>query len=224
MQTDDDATYIQIDMPLGSPCDILFIKPALFLGGIDPDTEFDSYDMIDSIDQTPRCGDIRVGFSASAPLGWVPMNDGTIGNIGSAATLAAGQYTFQLYKTLWDAVSNTYAPVTGGRGATAQADFIANKPLKLPLSLGRALSAAGSGSGLTARTLGQNLGTETNTIGTNNLPVAVPFASGAFSTQGVRTDIADTFVPGGAVVWSPGGGVAINNMQPTSFMNVFIKL
>lgn len=226
MQTDDDALYIQIDMPLGTPCDILFIKPALFLGSADPDTEFDSYDMIDSIDQTPRCGDVKATYWSSAPLGWLPMNDGTIGNTGSGATLAAGQWTFQLYKTLWDAVSNTYAPVTGGRGATAQADFIANKALQLPLSLGRSIAATGMGA-----VLGQNAGANSAsiTLGAANLPphshtytfttVGAGFGFGFASGTNLTTGAGNTGNgPGTSTAF------AVPTLPLTSFMNIYIKL
>jgi hypothetical protein len=225
MQTDDDALYIQIDMPLGTPCDVLFTKPALFLGAVDPDVEFDSYDMIDSIDQTPRTGDIRVSYWSSAPLGWLPMNDGTIGNTGSGATLAAGQWVFQLYKTLWDAVSNTYAPVTGGRGATAQADFIANKPMQLPLSLGRALAANGLGS-----VLGQNAGANSASI--TLVAANLPPHSHTYTNSSVA-GTSYTFA-GGAILttatYNTGNGpgtsqpFTVPTLPLTSFMNVFIKL
>ena len=227
MQTDDDALYIQIDMPLGAPCDILFTKPALFLGSVDPDTEFDSYDMIDSIDQTPRCGDVKATYWSSAPLGWMPMNDSTIGNTGSGATPPyAGQFMFQLYKTIWDAVSNTYAPVAGGRGATAQADFIANKALTLPLSLGRSIAATGMGA-----VLGQNAGANsaTFTIGAANLPphshtytfttVGAGFGFGFASGTNLTTATGNTGN-------GPGTSTAItlSTLPLTSFMNIYIKL
>ncbi len=139
LQTDDDALYIQLEMPLGAPCDVLFTKPSLYLGSINPDQDFETYDSIDTITQSPRTGDIKAGYLFSAPASWVPMNDGSIGNVGSAASIRANQDTFQLYKTIWDAVSNTWAPVSTGRGATAQADFVANKTLTLPKALGRVL-------------------------------------------------------------------------------------
>lgn len=223
-QTNDDAVYIQIEMPLGQPCDVYFTKPALFLGNIDPELEFDSYDQIDSINSTPRTGDIKAGYFNTAPLGWVAMNDGSIGNAGSGATTRANQDTFQLYKTVWDNVVNAYAPVSTGRGGSATADFIAGKTLTLPRALGRALAEAGSGAGLTAHALGEYLGTQTTTLTTAQLPALTPYASGVFSTQGVRTDIQDTFVPGGAVIWGSGGGQAFNILQPTTYMNFYIKL
>jgi len=216
---------MQLEMPLGTPSDVLFTKPTLYLGTIDPNLDFQNYDQINSINSTPRTGDIKTSLSSSAPRGWVAMNDGSIGNVGSAATNRANADTFQLYKTIWDGVIDTWAPVSTGRGATAVADFLAGKRLTLPRSLGRAMAGAGHGSGLTARVLGEWLGAQTHTLLVTEVPNRVPVASSsAFSTQGVRTDIQDTFVPGGAVTWAGGGGSAFNIMQPTSFMNVFIKL
>lgn len=242
LQTDDDAVYIQIDMPLGSPCDILFTKPALYLGSVDPDEEFEIYDSIDSIDQTPRTGDIRSSYWASAPLGWLAMNDGSIGNTGSGATLAAGQYTFQLYKTLWDAVSNTWAPVSTGRGASAQADFLAGKTLTIPLALGRALAEAGSGAGLTARALGQNLGSEVITYA--GMPLHNHTGSSANVAIGPGQQVnphgnngSMSSLPGAGnpttvslTIANAGGGTlntqgaADGNMPPTTYINFYIKL
>ena len=232
LQTDDDAVYIQIDMPLGQPSNISFTKPALFLGAIDPDTTFESYDMIDAIDQTPRTGDIRVSYWASAPLGWAPMNDSFIGNTGSGATDPyAGQYMFQLYKTLWDAVSNNaYAPVTGGRGATALADFIANKKMQLPLALGRAMAASGSGAGLTPTVLGQNSGVESNSVTLSSANLPPHSHSGLYQSTEASTSGPGAFVAFNPVAINTGDGpgtstpFSVPTIQPSSYMNVFIKL
>lgn len=231
LQTNDDAIYIQINMPLGQICDVLFTKPSLYLGSINPSIGFESYDMIDSIDQTPRTGDLRVSYWASAPLGWVPMNDGTIGNSASGATLASGSYTFQLYKTIWDGVINGFAPVVGGRGADALSDFIANKPMQLPLSLGRALAASGSGFGLTSRLLGATTGEETHVLTIGEMPAhthpgsTAPFSASAPGGSAGLAGSSLTPSPTAAInVATQGTGGAHNNMQPTSFRNVFIKL
>lgn len=225
LQTDDDAVYIQVEMPLGTLCDVLFTKPCLYLGTIDPKLEFESYDQIDSIDSTARTGDIKTSLISSSPQGWVAMNDGTIGNTGSGATLAAGAYTFQLYKTIWDGVLDAWAPVSTGRGATAQADFLAGKTLKLPLSLGRALAGAGAGSGLTPYVLGQNTGAETsNALVNHTHTVGIPTAS---SVGGSSAAISGPFILGAATTLTTstaGTGSSFSLLQPTSFFNVFIKL
>lgn len=238
-QTNDDAVYMQIGMPLGAICDVSFTKPCLFLGHINPDKEFDSYDEINSINSTPRCGDIKTSLLNAAPLGWLLMNDTTIGNSGSVAT-TNGDFTFQLYTTIYTAVEDTWAPVSGGRTspgntvAAAITDFLANKTLTLPRSLGRALSGAGMGAGLTNRQVGEYGGTESVTLALNQIPQhthdPLSPATGFFENKGIT---------GGNVVGTTGfltslgttGGitgftsqVATPIIQPTSYVNVFIKL
>lgn len=228
-QTDDDALYIQIEMPLDQVCDVLFIKPALFLGNIDPELEFDSYDQIDSVNQTFRTGDVKIGYFASTPPGWVYMNDGSIGNVGSGATTRANQDTFQLYKTIWDSVVDGWAPVSGGRGASAIADFIAGKTLTLPRVLGRALAGDGTGAGLTGRDLGEWLGAQSYSLVTANLPNHTHNATPA---NFVDTGVGGVFASGGDG-GSTGltGGITgftsvtpVSLMQPTTFMQVYLKL
>lgn len=231
LQTNDDAIYMEIGMPLGAICDVQFTKPCLFLGTIDPDLEFDSYDQIDSIDSTSRTGDVKTSLLTNPPLGWVTMNDGTIGNVGSGATNAAGSYTFQLYSTIYTSVSNTWAPVSTGRTspgntmANAITDFLAGKTLTLPLSLGRALAGAGAGSGLTARALGENEGAETVVLTGPNLPFGTPYNTGGSGSATVLVS-ATNKVPASdsSTPYIQGANSPVSILQPTSFFNVFIKL
>ena len=237
--TNDDALYIQIEMPLGIPCDVYFIKPALFLGDIDPELEFDSYDQIDSVSQTPRTGDIRVNYWGGTllgnpvvpPGGWILMNDGSIGNAGSGATNRANQDTFQLYKTVYDAVVNTWAPVSGGRTGSATNDFIAGKTLTLPRALGRALAESGAGAGLTATALGQWSGAEAyaTTLVAANLPphvhtytfTTVGAGFGFGFAQGTNLTAAAGSTGAGPGTSTP---FATSAMQPSTYMNFYIKL
>ncbi len=227
LQTDDDALYIQLNLPLGTNCDVLFIKPKLYLGTIDPSIEFDNYDQINSINSTPRTGDVKTSFWApTPPNGWLRMDNNSIGNVGSGATNRANADTFQLYKTLWDGVLDTWAPVSTGRGASAVADFLAGKTLTLPLSLGRALAGAGSGSGLTPRFLGENTGVETVVLTGANMPTGTPF-NATTSSGNFGADIGTNHNTPGAANANPytsGSDTPVSIMQPTSFMNVFIKL
>ncbi len=236
-QTDDDALYIQLEMPLGAPCDVLFTKPKLYLGTIDPSLEFEDYDQINSINSTPRTGDIKTTLisSLSSPTlnGWVRMDDGSIGNEGSGATNRANADTFQLYKTIWDGVLDAWAPVSTGRGASAVADFVAGKTLTLPRSLGRALAGAGNGLGLTARFLGEYLGAEKisiNAMPLHNHPgssivagLGQPMAAGGGAALIAAGTYGVTVAPQGGGVLNT-SGAADGNMPPTSFFNVFIKL
>lgn len=116
-------------------------------------------------------GDVKATFKTVADAGWVWMNDGSIGSAVSGATTRANADTEALYTLLWNNVSDSWAPVSGGRGANAAADFAANKTLTLPRALGRALAVAGAGSGLTARALGQYLGAETHQLSQAETPV-----------------------------------------------------
>lgn len=117
-----------------------------------------------------RTGDVILTFRPTAEAGWIVANDGTIGNAGSGATTRAHADTEALFEMLWNSVGDAYAPVSGGRGASAAADFAAGKTIQLTRMLGRAIAVAGSGSGLTARSLGQYLGTEAHQLTANEMP------------------------------------------------------
>lgn len=90
-------------------------------------------------------GDVKISLKTTAVSGWVFMNDGTIGSAASGATNRANADTEDLYTLLWDGYNDEYFPVTGGRGASAAADFAANKPMRLGYAVGRAMYAAGTG-------------------------------------------------------------------------------
>ena len=72
---------------------------------------------------------------ASAPAGWLKANGGTIGNASSGGTLRANADTSALFTALWTDFPNTVlaiqdsAGAASTRGASAAADFAANKRL-----------------------------------------------------------------------------------------------
>jgi len=237
----DDALYLQLEMPLGTPCDVWFTKPCLFLGTINPTLTFDDYDQIDSIIQTPRTGDIKTSMLSSANKGWVAMNDGSIGSVASLSTTRANIDTFGLFKTIWDGVSNTFAPLQDsagapvGRGTSAVEDFNNNRRLILPRSLGRALAGAGAGAGLTNRVLGEFLGSENHTLTSGQMPTHHHFPTGTpdggtpsfvvdNTSGGIALNTGGSTTSAQPTTGDEGGGEPHPIMQPTSFMNVFIKL
>jgi hypothetical protein len=76
------------------------------------------------------------GFTRStAPAGWVKANGGTIGSAASGATTRANADTLALFTVLWNDHDNTVLPIQNSsgsattRGASAAADFAANKRL-----------------------------------------------------------------------------------------------
>ena len=231
----DDALFLQIQYPLNATFEINHTKPCVYLSQTVPDNDFQTYDEIETIINSPRTGDVRTSYNTFEPYGWVYMNDGSIGNASSSATARANIDTWPLFSLLYVNISDTYAPVSGGRTApgntiaAAYTDWNLNKSLTLPAVLGRALASAGNGSGLTPRTLGEIVGAETHVLTTNEMP------SHDHGTQSPATDFitngtgAGTTSGGGnigssATTGFTGGGQAHNIMQPTSFMNVFIKL
>lgn len=115
-------------------------------------------------------GDVKLTMKAVADAGWVLCDDGTIGNAASGGTTRANADTAALFALLWTNVSNTYAPVSTGRGGSAAADFAANKTIGLTKMLGRVLGVSGAGSGLTSRPLGMNVGTETVVLDATMIP------------------------------------------------------
>jgi microcystin-dependent protein len=204
-------------------------------------------------------GDVKLTFKTAADPGWVMMDDSTLGDASSNATHASAANS-ALFQLLYNNISDADAPIlTSGGAATtrgaqgsAATAFANHCRLTLPLTLGRALAAAGSGAGLTARTLGHALGEETHQLTTGEMPAhnhsgttdnadaaggtpvdsnvsgnTVNFTANAGGAPAIQTlnqtKIAlthnHTFTTGSA-----GGGGAHNNMQPSAFLNVMIKL
>lgn len=115
-------------------------------------------------------GDFKFTLKATPDTGWVFLDGKTIGKAGSGATARANADTEPLYTLIWNNLPDPLAPVTGGRGASAAADFAAGKTLALPNTAGRALAGAGAGPGLTARALGAMFGAESHVLTIAQMP------------------------------------------------------
>lgn len=83
-------------------------------------------------------GMVAAFLTSTLPSGWAKANGQTIGSASSGATGRANADTAALFEVIWNSTSNTTsviqtsagAPTT--RGASAAADFAANKRLPLP--------------------------------------------------------------------------------------------
>lgn len=150
--------------------------------------------------------------ATAAPTGWVRVNGRTIGNASSGATERANADTSSLFSFLWTNYSDSVCAVSTGRGASAAADYAANKTIALPDWRGRAPfglddmgnSAAGRlGSVITsATTNGSSGGTETVTLAQTDLPNAT--LTGTTSNDGAHTHTT-TAVPSTSVAAASGG-------------------
>jgi hypothetical protein len=142
----DDAYFIQVQYPLAVTCNINHTKPSIYLSDTVPDNDFDTYDQIGTVIDSPRTGDYRTSLNSFLPFGWVPANDGTIGNSSSSATSRANNDTWPLYNLIYTSVLDNWAPVSGGRTspgnttAAAYTDFTANKTITLTRNLGRVVA------------------------------------------------------------------------------------
>jgi hypothetical protein len=183
-----------------------------------------------SADETWPTGRVRLLVGTTAAAGWVLLDDGTIGNASSGATTRANADTEDLFVHLWTVCADGECPVSTGRGASAAADFAANKTIGLPKTVGRVLGVYGSGSGLTARDLGETTGTETHQLTVAEMPAhAHPGStvSGAVVGTGgnqIGYDANNTNLSTTLSIASQGGDDPHNNMQPSSFLNAEIKL
>lgn len=189
-------------------------------------------------------GDIRPTLRTVAKPNWVMADDGTIGPTSSVATHKGDEF-YDLYVLIWTNIDDSFAPVTGGRGSTADGDWASGKPLALTKMLGRALAAAGAGAGLTGRSLGEYLGEEAHALtadengphthGINQEPHSHQYTKplNSFGAQ-AGGDFVDALAAAGSDSTSgasitislqqSGAGTAHENMQPTIFVNFEIKL
>jgi|GEM_PF-1120967 len=142
-------------------------------------------------------GSMMMYGATTAPAGWVRMNARTIGNASSGASERANADTENLFTFLWTHYSDSVCAVSSGRGASAAADYAANKTIALPDLRGRALfglddmgnsAASRLGSVVTSQTTnGSSGGAETVTIAQANLPAVQLSVTGTTDDPGNHT-------------------------------------
>lgn len=207
-----------------------------------------------SVDATTvlATGDIKVRYGTGALAGFVRSNGRTIGSAASGASERANADCEDLFLYLWTEDANL--TVSTGRGASAAADWAANKTIALPDWRGRALaglddmgnSAAGRLTatyfGTAATTLGAAGGTESHTLTTAQLAahshgVTDPGHTHDY-TSGSNAVFGDFFFRGssnsaaftssssttGISINNAGSGNAHNNSSPMMLATVYLKL
>ena len=112
-------------------------------------------------------GSVTAYAGTTAPTGWLLLNGDTLAKT-SGGTHNGAEYEV-LYELLWDNFADSEAAVSSGRGASAQADFDANKTITLPDATGRSIFGkeasatrlTSGGAGVDGATMGDSGGAET---------------------------------------------------------------
>lgn len=184
----------------------------------------DSDTPVEKIFQT---GDLKMAWRVDAPTGWVRMNGRTIGAAASGAAERANTDCEDLFIFLWNKDSNL--AVSGGRGATANGDWAANKTIALPDPRGSALvildsfgnSAAGRVTdailGADSDTLGTRGGSQTHTLVTGEIPAHGHSVTGTTNTTGAHAHgVYRQNNEGGSIAVRDGGNSTSNTTNTTS--------
>ena len=125
--------------------------------------------------------EITMGLTATAPWGKLPMNGTVTVAKTSGGTFNSAIYA-RVYTYLYDNYSDSVAPVAGGRGASAAADFAANKTITIPdhadyvmmgVSAAGNITAAGVTAGADAVTPTGSITINSVTLAQNNLPASL---------------------------------------------------
>jgi len=160
----------------------------------------------------------------------VRCNGRSIGSATSGATERANPDCEDLFLYLWNNIPDATAGVSGGRGASAGADWAANKTILIPslrgvLPIGLATMGnadGGSFSGVpvvlgSATAAGSVLGANTHTLSTSELPTFNPASSiTPFTPAGTISAI----TPAGTITQSPitpSGSVSISDSRTWGF-------
>lgn len=194
-------------------------------------------------------GDLKVAYGTSVLSGWVRANGRTIGSSTSGATERANADCQALFVYLWGADANLV--VSGGRGASAAADWAANKTIALPDWAGRALAGLddmGAGAkgrltstyfGTSATVLGAAGGTESRTLTAAQLPANIPNSATTTSNSTKASTGSNSVVAPGSqsalvdsgplslsttVTINPSGGQAHATVSPMMLATIYLKL
>lgn len=185
-------------------------------------------------------GDLQPTMAPAARAGWVMASGRTIGNASSSATERANADTSALFTMLWTGLADAEAPVSSGRGASAAADFAANKTITLPDLRGRAIVGkdnmggttasriTSAGAGFDGTVLGKSGGAQTHTLTEAQLaPHTHPQNIGSNNGTSGGSPIGSSGSNAGGAGFSTssaGSGSAHNNTQPSYIANVMVKL
>jgi hypothetical protein len=188
-------------------------------------------------------GDLKPTHKVVADPGWIFWVDGTIGTTGSGATIRTNPDTLPLFSLYYNSFTDALCPLTTSTGGattrsaqgTSSAAFNNKCRVALPKGSSRALALAGHGAGLSARTVGAVTGVESVTQSVNQMPPHTHPWVNQFNNQQPLTNVDDVwafnnfdFSGPNSITYTDigvtGGGAPTNTMQPTTFVNIMVKL
>lgn len=175
-----------------------------------------------------QTGQLAIWYGVGLQSGFVRANGRTIGSAASPGTERANADTQALFTFLW--TSDPNLAVSGGRGASAAADYAANKTIALPDYRGRAIAglddmgnaAAGrltaSYFGTAATVLGAAGGAESKVLVTGNLPPYTPAGAIINGAISINHDAAaaNSSTTGGGAFSIGGSNASISASQAAS--------
>lgn len=185
----------------------------------------------------PIVGEIRQGFWSTLS-DHILMYGETIGQVGSGADLESADYE-DLFTHLWNSLADAQAPVSTGRGASAAADWAAGKTITVPDMRGRLMAGVDNMGGSSANrmtdaaadTRGGVQGVEevTLTAAQSGLPEHT-HSGGEASSKNHPTGpdannswYGSASATGGVTGGAQNASAAHTNVQPTMFVNTFIR-
>lgn len=208
---DGDGRWPAVFLEFGSYKQELFTAGGTELSSIDDIPNPAPFDSSFTLDETTilNTGDIWCALKNGTRTGAVRLNGRTIGSAASGATERANADCADLYAYIWDNTLDAQCAVATGRGASAAADFAANKAIQLPSMRGAVPSgfddmgntAAGLyascpvllGSGILAGSL---MGGNTHTILEAQLPTHTHTFSATTSSSGTHSHTGTTATGG----------------------------
>lgn len=125
-------------------------------------------------DSVAKTGDLKPRYGTGLLAGWVRLNARTIGSATSGASERANSDTQPLFEWLWN--EDPELVIVGGRGASALADWSANKQLTLPDGRGMSLIGMDTMGNIAANrvalatSLGWKGGAAAHTLTVNEMP------------------------------------------------------
>ena len=166
-------------------------------------------------------GDWKFTIKTAPDSGYILYNgDGTIGSATSGASILASTIAEKLFKSIWNNCLNPECPVDGTRGASADIDWILNKRIHVPAIYNKVFASR------TGQAMAASEGEVSHILSTSELSI--------HSHNYENKDALTNSTGGGNVnIWQlwrqiatsfTGNSDAHNNMQPTIYFSIMMKL